>query len=262
MSRLMDLHLIINIIGIGRASGKTSLVEFLIKRLRQRHYTVSTVKHISQAFNTVHKDTWRHLDAGALTVVAATPNELISIKKIHDPSLEATLEAVPKEVDLIIIEGFKRSKYPKVIASQTIKDAETLMNDVKYAFAISGSVAEMVHEKSIRGVPILKPDELFTKVEEMVIQNIVKGLPGLNCGKCGTNSCEEFARTLLMRKNYIDQCIPIQETRVILKVNDEQVYLSPFPATLIKNVVLGMIGDLKGVDKDIPQKISLEIKED
>ena len=87
----MNLPLIINIVGIGRASGKTSLVEFLTKRLRQRHYRVSTVKHISKAFDTVHKDTWRHLDAGALTVVAATPNELISIKKIQNPSLEATL---------------------------------------------------------------------------------------------------------------------------------------------------------------------------
>lgn len=258
----MDLPLIINIVGIGRASGKTSLVEFLTKRLKQRDYRVSTVKHISEAFDTVNKDTWRHIDAGALTVVAATPNELISIKKVHNPSLEATLEEIPKNVDIILVEGFKRSKYPKVIVSRTLKDVETLMNDVKATFAISGSVVETVHEKSIRGIPILKPDELFIKVEDMVIQSIVKRLPGLNCGKCGTNSCEEFARTLLRRENSIDQCIPLQETRVILKVNDEQVYLSPFPANIIKNVVIGMISDLKGVDKAISQKISLEIKED
>jgi molybdopterin-guanine dinucleotide biosynthesis protein B len=258
----MDLPLIINIVGIGRESGKTSLVEFLTKRLRWRHYRVSTVKHISGAFNTVHKDTWRHLDAGALTVVAATPTELVSIKKIQNPSLEVTLEEIPKEVDIILVEGFKKSKYPKVIASQTLKDAETLMNDVKAVFAISGSVAENVHEKAIQGIPLLKPDELFTKVEEMVLQNTIKGLPGLNCGKCGYSSCEAFARTLLSRKNSIDQCIPFQETRIILKVNDEQVYLSPFPATIIKNVVLGMISDLKGVDKDSPQKISLQIKEE
>lgn len=253
------MPLIINIVGIGRESGKTSLVEFLTKRLRQRHYSVSTVKHISRAFDTVHKDTWRHLDAGALTVVAATPNELISIKKIQNPSLEETLEEMPKDVDIILVEGFKRSKYPKVIASQTIQDAELLMNEVKAAFAISGSVSERLHEKSIRGVPILKPDELFTKVEEMIISTIIKGLPGLNCGKCGYTSCEAFARTLLSRENSIDQCIPIQETRVILKVNDKQIYLSPFPATIIKNVVLGMISDLKGVDKDTTQKITLEI---
>ena len=258
----MNLPLIINIVGIGRASGKTSLVEFLIKRLRQRHYSVSTVKHISKAFDTVRKDTWRHLDAGALTVVAATPNELISIKKIQDPSLEATLKEVPKNVDIIIVEGFKGSKYPKIITSRTIEDAETLMSTVKATFAISGSVAEKVHEKSIKGIPILKPNELFTTVEGMILQSIFKRLPGLNCGKCGTNSCEEFARTLLRRENSIDQCVPIQETRVILKVNDEQLYLTPFPATIIKDVVLGMLSALKGVEKDLPRKISLEIKED
>ena len=256
----MDLPLIINIVGIGRASGKTSLVEFLTKKLRQKRYRVSTIKHLSHAFDTVDKDTWRHLDAGAVTVVAATPNEVISIKKRQNPSLDIALDEIPKNTDLIIVEGFKRSKYPKVIVSQTVKDAEALLNSVDAPFAISGPVVENKHPPSIRGIPLLKPEELFTTVEDMILQNSVEQLPGINCGKCGSASCDEFAQALLNREKPQDACIPLKETRVVLKVNNKQIYLSPFPATIIKNAVRGMIGDLKGVDKNRPNKISLELK--
>jgi molybdopterin-guanine dinucleotide biosynthesis protein MobB len=258
----MNLALIINIVGIGRASGKTSLVEFLTKKLRQRGYKVSTVKHISSGFDTVQKDTWRHLDAGALSVVAATPEEVISIKKIQNPSLEVTLGEIPKETDIVIVEGFKSSKYPKVIASQTIKNAETLLKDVEATFAISGPVVARSRKTLLQGVPILSPDELLNKVEEMVIQNIVEVLPGLNCRTCGYASCDAFAQTLLKRKTFIDQCIPLQETQVTLKVNNKQVYLSSFPANLIKNVVLGMVHTLKGTDRNSLHTISLDLQVD
>ena len=136
------MPLIINIIGIGRKSGKTGLVEFLTKELTKRRYLVWTVKHISGAFDTVWKDTWRHLKAGALTVLAVTPNELISIKKIPKPSLKVALEEIPDGIGIIIAEGFKHSEHPKIIVSKTIKDAKKLVNNVKKVFAISGPVAE------------------------------------------------------------------------------------------------------------------------
>ncbi|MHA2313687.1 MAG: molybdopterin-guanine dinucleotide biosynthesis protein B [Candidatus Hermodarchaeia archaeon] len=256
------MPLIINIVGIGRESGKTSLIEFLTTQLRKRQYSVATVKHISQVFDTIHKDTWRHIEAGASTVVAATPNELVSIKKIQAPSVEEALGEIPKDVDIILVEGFKKSKYPKVIVSQTMKDAETLMREIAGVFAISGFVTAKVQEKAIQGIPLLTQDELFIRVEEMLLHDIVNRLPGLNCGKCGYPLCDEFARALLGRENAIVQCIPMNEAQVILKVNDEPIYLSPFPATIIKNVVRGMISDLKGVDKHTIPKISLEIKQD
>ena len=179
------MPLTINIIGIGRGSGKTSLVEALTRELTQRTYKVWTVKHISGSFNTVRKDTWKHLEAGALAVMAVTPNELVSIKKIPEPSLEAALEKIPKELGIVIVEGFKSSKYPKIITSRIVKDASKLMKRVKEVFAISGPVAERESGKSINGVPILKPDELVPKVEGMIIDYAVKGLPDLNCGSCG-----------------------------------------------------------------------------
>ena len=65
-----------NVIGFAgfSGSGKTTLVEQIIPALRQRGQRVSVVKHAHHQFDIDHpgKDTWRHRQAGAFEVVAAS----------------------------------------------------------------------------------------------------------------------------------------------------------------------------------------------
>ena len=65
-----------NVIGFAgfSGSGKTTLVEQIIPALRQRGQRVSVVKHAHHKFDIDHpgKDTWRHREAGAFEVVAAS----------------------------------------------------------------------------------------------------------------------------------------------------------------------------------------------
>ena len=58
-------------------AGKTTLVERLIPALKQHGLRVSVVKHAHHKFDIDHpgKDTYRHREAGAFEVVAASEDD-------------------------------------------------------------------------------------------------------------------------------------------------------------------------------------------
>ena len=69
-------------------SGKTTLVEQLIPELRLRGLRVSVVKHAHHSFDIDHagKDTWRHREAGAFEVVAASDKRLVMMREFEQPA--------------------------------------------------------------------------------------------------------------------------------------------------------------------------------
>ena len=81
---------VINVIGQGSNVGKTVLMEGLIKELRSRGLTVATVKHDVHGFDIDHpgKDTYRHRQAGANTVVISSKNRFAMIKEVEEEILK------------------------------------------------------------------------------------------------------------------------------------------------------------------------------
>eukprot|EP01034_Spumella_vulgaris_P040929 gene40929-50639_t len=69
-------------------SGKTTLVEQLIPELRMRGLRVSVVKHAHHSFDIDHpgKDTYRHREAGAFEVVAASDKRLMLVREFEQPA--------------------------------------------------------------------------------------------------------------------------------------------------------------------------------
>jgi molybdopterin-guanine dinucleotide biosynthesis adapter protein len=112
-----------------RKQGKTQLVMRLVKALTEEGFKVGTVKHIGEGStfedNRI-KDTYRHAEAGAKVVVAATKSELITIQKVEKLSLERALEKFPKTFDFIIVEGFKKSPYPRFLIIDKAAEIEGL----------------------------------------------------------------------------------------------------------------------------------------
>jgi molybdopterin-guanine dinucleotide biosynthesis protein B len=100
-------------------SGKTTLVEQLIPALRFRGFRVAVIKHAHHTFDIDRpgKDTWRHREAGAVEIVAASPKRLVFMREfeqdaVHDVhQLIARLSATP---DWVLVEGFKQSSLPKI----------------------------------------------------------------------------------------------------------------------------------------------------
>lgn len=107
---------IVNIVASCSNTGKTVLIEGLIKELKNRGYTVATIKHDVHGFDIDKegKDTWRHRKAGAEAVIISSRERMALIREVQE---EIPLEELIKQVedfDFIIIEGYKKSKYRKL----------------------------------------------------------------------------------------------------------------------------------------------------
>jgi len=108
-----------NVIGICgyHNSGKTTLIEKLIKWLKNDGYKIATIKNIPKKFSidTEGKDTWKHSEAGASVVVASSPDETAFIFK-RGMELKEIADILNEIVhpDLILVEGHKRERIPKI----------------------------------------------------------------------------------------------------------------------------------------------------
>lgn len=98
-------------------TGKTTLVEKLIREMKSRDYKVGALKHDAHRFEIDHegKDSWRFTQAGADTTVVTSPEKMAMVKRYEvEPSVEETIAACFADVDIVLTEGFKRSSLPKI----------------------------------------------------------------------------------------------------------------------------------------------------
>jgi molybdopterin-guanine dinucleotide biosynthesis adapter protein len=99
-------------------SGKTTLLVKVIPRLVARGLAVSTLKHAHHAFDVDQpgKDSHRHRMAGATEVLVGSANRWALVHELRgdaEPTLRALLAKLGP-VDLVVIEGYKRERHPKL----------------------------------------------------------------------------------------------------------------------------------------------------
>jgi molybdopterin-guanine dinucleotide biosynthesis protein MobB len=99
-------------------SGKTTLTVQLSAELHRRGHRVMTIKHGSHTFNIdpATTDTYRHYHEGhAERVAMAAPDKFALIVRWSD---ELTAEEIAarhmSDADIVVCEGFKRSRLPKI----------------------------------------------------------------------------------------------------------------------------------------------------
>lgn len=104
---------------IGRKnSGKTTLVERLVREFTVRGFLISTVKHAHHDtdIDQPGRDSHRHREAGARQVLLASPHRWALMHELRDaaePELSNHLARIDK-VDLVLVEGFKHGPHPKI----------------------------------------------------------------------------------------------------------------------------------------------------
>ncbi|MDY7019428.1 MAG: molybdopterin-guanine dinucleotide biosynthesis protein B [Chloroflexota bacterium] len=104
------------IVGKSKA-GKTTLVEQLILEFKKRGYKIAAVKHAPEAIDVdiPGKDSWRFAQAGSDAVLASSSTKLTLIKNTDcDASIDEILRIIGGGVDLVLMEGFKKGKVPKI----------------------------------------------------------------------------------------------------------------------------------------------------
>jgi len=144
MPEKAKLEKVVSIVGRSKA-GKTTLLEGIVAELKGRGYRVATVKHGVHSFemDKEGKDSWRLAQAGSDAVVISSPQKLAVIKRQdHDATIEEILGLIGDDFDIVLTEGFKRDRAPKI----------------------------EVHRKGLEGGLICSPEELLAIVTDEPLQ--------------------------------------------------------------------------------------------
>jgi len=210
---------IVSVIGKSK-SGKTTLIEKLIKELKSRGYRVATIKHAPQgvSFDEPDKDSWRHLQAGSEATIISSPDKIVLIKPVaQEPTLDEIARLLGEDCDIILTEGFKQGNAPKIEVHR--KEAGPLLKDIRKLIAI------------------VTDEPLETKARQFSPED-VKGLADL------------------LEKGFIKP----QAERISLYINNTPITLTVFPKQIISNVLLAAVSSLKGISEIDSLQISLKRK--
>ncbi|NQW12542.1 MAG: molybdopterin-guanine dinucleotide biosynthesis protein B [Alphaproteobacteria bacterium] len=126
-------------------SGKTTLMTRLIPALVARGHRVSTIKHAHHAFDvdTPGKDSHAHREAGATEVLVSSANRFALMRELRgdpEPTLAALVGRL-SEVDLVLIEGFKRDGHPKLEVHRPSVGKPPLWRDDPAIIAVASDTA-------------------------------------------------------------------------------------------------------------------------
>jgi molybdopterin-guanine dinucleotide biosynthesis adapter protein len=122
-------------------SGKTTLVSRVIPIFVKRGLKVSTVKHAHKGFDIdiPGKDSHTHRMVGATEVFVTSGRRWAQIHELRGEPEPELADIVPRlaPVDLLIVEGFKRHKHPKLEIYRAEVGKPPLHPDDDYIVAVA-----------------------------------------------------------------------------------------------------------------------------
>jgi molybdopterin-guanine dinucleotide biosynthesis protein B len=112
---------------IGECAEKSELVRRLVVELTGRGLRVSTIKRVSDAVDLERQGsgTWKHRAAGAVEVMVASASRFALMREMPKDTEEpdvSSLLARMAPVDIVLLDGFRRSGYPKMEVVQSGHD--------------------------------------------------------------------------------------------------------------------------------------------
>jgi molybdopterin-guanine dinucleotide biosynthesis protein B len=181
----------------------------LLPELTRRGHRIATVKHDTHGFEVDRegKDSWRHKQAGAHTVIISSPQKVALIRDVErDLTLEEIRGRLIQDVDLIISEGYKKDVQPKIEIFRKEVHQDLLCTPEDHLVAIVSNQPFDI------GVPCFDLDDM-------------KGLAAF------------IERTFLGRE---------KRRTVSLRVNGRAVSLTTFVSDFVVSTISGMVSVLKG----------------
>ncbi|TFG13328.1 molybdopterin-guanine dinucleotide biosynthesis protein B [Candidatus Thorarchaeota archaeon] len=148
-------------------TGKTSLIEDLIKELKSRGYSVSVVKSSREDIEPPKgTDTYRHLTASASPVVLLGPNTT-TIRYQHRLNSGAIFSQV--DADIVLLEGFKSALIPRVFCVGKRGLNEDTIPEQTHAIVTWNRTDMKKHSE----IPILYTRET-DRIADLILQNAVQ----------------------------------------------------------------------------------------
>lgn len=153
-------------------SGKTTLIEKVVRELANRGFKIATIKHDAHRFEIDHegKDSWRHKKAGSVLTIISSPEKLALVQDTnHDHTLAELRDKFITDADLIISEGYKRETQPKIEVYRSEVHKELLCTADDNLVAIAGNPTG-----APAGVPVFDLDDPVALCDFMVERFIRK----------------------------------------------------------------------------------------
>jgi molybdopterin-guanine dinucleotide biosynthesis protein B len=195
---------------VGRSnSGKTTLLEKLIRELTRRGRRIGTIKHHFHGpveVDVPGKDSWRHKRAGARTVALSSPDALFVLADMAGEwSLEAIAHQALFEVDLILTEGFKCGPMPKIEVNRAaqktpllcgpgdhlvaaVTDRDLMLPVPRFGLDEVGPLADFIEREFLKGIGPSRVDVLvdgrrilLDGQAQEILARVVRSLVG-DCG--------------------------------------------------------------------------------
>jgi len=152
-------------------SGKTMLMEQLIAEFKKRGYKVAALKHSHGGIEIDHpgKDSWKFTQAGSDAVCISSPVKLAFVKNLdHELNIGEIMPIIGLEFDLVLAEGFSKSKIPKIEVhrkelgddllcspgelSAIVTDAPLATDVAQFPWGDTVAVADFIEKKFLRTV--------------------------------------------------------------------------------------------------------------
>jgi len=213
-------RLVVAVVG-EKGTGKTKVVEGLVRALRAKGLKVCTAKHVPEedfSLDRPGKDSWRHAEAGALAVTIVSPGEIDTIRRfrLKEAEFDDIVALASQGCDVLIVEGFssmagQRPDVLKVVVVRGPGEAKAIASEGRF-----------------------KPILAFVGPGE------AEGLkvPYLGFGEVGSLA-DRIANMVLKARAKGD-------TRLFL--GPREVPLNAFVKEVLKRIVLAFASCLKGVD--------------
>ena len=134
-------------------SGKTTLIQRILSGLADAGLYVAVIKHDGHSFQAdpPETDTGRYFEAGAFAAAVFDGEKFKHIER--RPVTETELIQQFPQADLILLEGFKQSSWPKL---EVVRKGNS-----EVSVCDPGTLLALVTDSdlSIDGVPVIKPDD-------------------------------------------------------------------------------------------------------
>ncbi|MCJ8012490.1 molybdopterin-guanine dinucleotide biosynthesis protein B [Paenibacillus sp. KQZ6P-2] len=131
-------------------SGKTTLVCSLVEKLNEQGYQVAVIKHDAHDFEMDQPgtDSYRHRAAGASAIALVSSRKTAVIRE-EEIALDELVMGF-SEYDMVLVEGFKQERYPKLVMIRTAEDRELISS----LASVIGVVTWLPVEETLAGLDV------------------------------------------------------------------------------------------------------------
>ncbi len=239
---------VISVTGIHQ-TGKTTVCEKIIQGLRDRGYTVGSIKEIHFEGFEIDPDpttnTRRHRAAGAQLVTA---RGIYETDVLYQENLPIAKILSHYDHDYVILEGVDDALVPGIV---TAKDENGLAGKVSQrTIAVSGIIAnEGIDE--VQGYPVIHALEETERLVDLAEQMAMEPLPDMDpecCAACGAD-CRTLLAEIVRGNRKREDCV-LDQAKIELKVGNKEIIMVPFVQQILKNAVLGVARELDGYEEN------------